>query len=123
MMCGTCSNENAIKMMFMKYMHKQRNGRVEFNSEEIESTMLNQSPGSKTINHVKLIARKKGPKKFHGFFFFLLQDHPNFPFWLLEAVSMVEPLVFYLVPIPDPFMELIFQLFHGQKQVFSRQNI
>merc|ERR1719510_2878760 len=46
MMCGTCSNENAIKMMFMKYMHKQRNGRVEFNSEEIDSTMLNQSPGS-----------------------------------------------------------------------------
>ena len=36
---------------------------------------------------------------------------------------MVEPLVFYLVPIPDPFMELIFPLFHGQKQVFSRQNI
>ena len=34
---------------------------------------------------------------------------------------MVEPLVFYLVPIPDPFMELIFQLFHGQKQVISRQ--
>ena len=30
---------------------------------------------------------------------------------------MVEPLVFYLAPIPDPFMELIFPLFHGQKQV------
>ena len=122
MMCGTCSNENAIKMMFMKYMHKQRNGRVEFNSEEIESTMLNQSPGSKQffLTFHDIDFTKKILRNFTDFFF-LLQDHPNFPFWPLEAVSMVEPLVFYLVPIPDPFMELIFQLFHGQKQVFSRQ--
>ena len=76
-MCGTCSNENAIKMMFMKYMHKQRNGRVEFNSEEIESTMLNQSPGSKRIYFVKLISRKKGPKKFHGFFFLSSSGSPK----------------------------------------------
>ena len=59
-MCGTCSNENAIKMMFMKYMHKQRNGRVEFNSEEIDSTMLNQSPGSPKLS----ILAFKG--SFHG---------------------------------------------------------
>merc|ERR1711981_309467 len=50
MMCGTCSNENAIKMMFMKYMQKQRGNRLEFNSEEIESTMLNQSPGSPKLS-------------------------------------------------------------------------
>merc|ERR1719492_373030 len=56
----SCSNENAIKMMFMKYMHKQRNGRVEFNSEEIESTMLNQSPGSPKLS----ILAFKG--SFHG---------------------------------------------------------
>ena len=26
MMCGTCSNENAMKMMFMKYMDTLRQG-------------------------------------------------------------------------------------------------
>ncbi len=31
MMCGTCSNENAMKLMFMKYMERARGGRIDFN--------------------------------------------------------------------------------------------
>merc|ERR1711936_1055905 len=34
MMCGTCSNENGIKMIFMRYMHQQRGGRSSFTEEE-----------------------------------------------------------------------------------------
>ena len=30
MMCGTCSNENAMKLLFMKYAEKMRGGRVDF---------------------------------------------------------------------------------------------
>jgi len=50
MMCGTCSNENAIKLMFMKYMDKQRGGRVNFTQEEVDSTMKNQAPGSPKLS-------------------------------------------------------------------------
>jgi hypothetical protein len=31
MMCGTCSNENAMKLMFMKYMERARGDRIDFN--------------------------------------------------------------------------------------------
>merc|ERR1711981_367323 len=60
MMCGTCSNENAIKMMFMKHMQKQRGNRLDFNAEEIETTMLNKAPGSPKLS---ILAFKGG---FHG---------------------------------------------------------
>merc|ERR1719516_292344 len=50
MMCGTCSNENAIKMMFMTYMDKLRGGRKEFTTEELQSTMKHQAPGSPKLS-------------------------------------------------------------------------
>jgi len=50
MMCGTCSNENAIKLMFMKHMQKQRGGRVGFTQEELDTTMINQAPGSPKLS-------------------------------------------------------------------------
>jgi len=50
MMCGTCSNENGIKMMFMRYMQKQRGGRTEFNKEELDSVLKHQAPGSPTLS-------------------------------------------------------------------------
>jgi len=50
MMCGTCSNENAIKLMFMRYMDKQRGGRVEFTEEELMTTMTNSAPGSPKLS-------------------------------------------------------------------------
>ena len=60
MMCGTCSNENAIKLMFMKYMDKQRDGRIDFTQEELETTMRHEAPGSPKLS---VLAFKGG---FHG---------------------------------------------------------
>ncbi|KAG5346135.1 GABT protein, partial [Acromyrmex charruanus] len=45
MMCGSCSNENAFKNIFIWYAEKQRQGKP-FTKEEIESCMINQIPGS-----------------------------------------------------------------------------
>ncbi|XP_046425217.1 4-aminobutyrate aminotransferase, mitochondrial [Neodiprion fabricii] len=45
MMCGSCSNENAFKNIFLWYAAKKRHG-APFTKEEMESCMINQSPGS-----------------------------------------------------------------------------
>lgn len=60
MMCGTCSNENGIKLMFMRYMHKQRQGRTEFTDAELNSVLTNEAPGSPNLS---ILAFKGG---FHG---------------------------------------------------------
>ncbi|PBC26106.1 4-aminobutyrate aminotransferase [Apis cerana cerana] len=45
MMCGSCSNENAFKTIFIWYAEKQRKG-SSFTKEEIETCMINQLPGT-----------------------------------------------------------------------------
>jgi len=60
MMCGTCSNENGIKMMFMRYMNNQRGGRVEFTQEELSTVLKHEAPGSPKLS----ILSFKGA--FHG---------------------------------------------------------
>ncbi|XP_033326454.1 4-aminobutyrate aminotransferase isoform X1 [Megalopta genalis] len=45
MMCGSCSNENAFKNIFIWYAEKHRKG-APFTKEEMESCMMNQLPGS-----------------------------------------------------------------------------
>merc|ERR1712183_1255911 len=35
-----------FQMMFMRYMHKQRGGRVDFNPEELNSVLKHEAPGS-----------------------------------------------------------------------------
>lgn len=45
MMCGSCSNENAFKTIFIWYAEKQRKGNS-FTKEEIETCMMNQLPGT-----------------------------------------------------------------------------
>lgn len=50
MMCGSCSNENALKNIFIWYQHKQRGGSSDFSREETESCMVNQSPGSPSLS-------------------------------------------------------------------------
>ncbi|XP_043676373.1 4-aminobutyrate aminotransferase, mitochondrial [Vespula pensylvanica] len=45
MMCGSCSNENAFKNIFMWYAEKQRKG-APFTKEEMQTCMINLSPGS-----------------------------------------------------------------------------
>ncbi|XP_064415124.1 4-aminobutyrate aminotransferase, mitochondrial isoform X2 [Latimeria chalumnae] len=44
MACGSCSNENAFKTIFIWYRKKER-GQVEITKEEQETCMINQSPG------------------------------------------------------------------------------
>ena len=45
MMCGSCSNENAFKAIFFWYADRKRQG-APFTKEEMESCMINQSPGA-----------------------------------------------------------------------------
>ncbi|BES97655.1 4-aminobutyrate aminotransferase [Nesidiocoris tenuis] len=59
MMCGSCSNENAYKMMFMNYMKNQRGGE-EFSQEDMDSCMMNKPPGAPKLS----ILSFKGA--FHG---------------------------------------------------------
>ncbi|XP_040829887.1 4-aminobutyrate aminotransferase, mitochondrial isoform X6 [Ochotona curzoniae] len=44
MACGSCSNENAFKTVFMWYRNKER-GQRGFSKEELETCMVNQAPG------------------------------------------------------------------------------
>lgn len=44
MACGSCSNENAFKSIFMWYRNKER-GRSKVSKEELETCMINQLPG------------------------------------------------------------------------------
>uniref|UniRef100_A0A4W2HJ79 4-aminobutyrate aminotransferase, mitochondrial n=1 Tax=Bos indicus x Bos taurus TaxID=30522 RepID=A0A4W2HJ79_BOBOX len=44
MACGSCSNENAFKTIFMWYRSKER-GQSSFSKEELETCMVNQAPG------------------------------------------------------------------------------
>lgn len=50
MMCGSCSNENAFKNMFLWYRRNQRGENVEFTEAEKQSCMINQAPGSPNLS-------------------------------------------------------------------------
>ncbi|KAJ1530693.1 hypothetical protein ONE63_005559 [Megalurothrips usitatus] len=50
MMCGSCSNENAYKNMFIRYRRQQRGENVDFSPEELQSCMINQAPGSPSLS-------------------------------------------------------------------------
>ncbi|CAH2086500.1 unnamed protein product [Euphydryas editha] len=50
MMCGSCSNENAFKSVFMWYRKRERGGKVDFTPEEMTSCMSNQPPGSPNLS-------------------------------------------------------------------------
>lgn len=58
MMCGSCSNENAYKAVFIKHMRDRRNG-AEPTALDNESAMLNQQPGAPRLAMIS----------FHGMFF------------------------------------------------------
>lgn len=49
MMCGSCSNENAFKLMHFKHMENERGGRP-FNQQEMDSCMVNQEPGTPNLS-------------------------------------------------------------------------
>uniref|UniRef100_A0A1B0GHR1 Uncharacterized protein n=2 Tax=Lutzomyia longipalpis TaxID=7200 RepID=A0A1B0GHR1_LUTLO len=44
MMCGSCSNENAYKAIFIWYRKTQRGEDVDFTKQEMESCMINKAP-------------------------------------------------------------------------------
>lgn len=50
MMCGSCSNENAFKNMFIAYRRKKRGENVDFSEEELTSCMVNQPPGAPKLS-------------------------------------------------------------------------
>ncbi|KAE8749650.1 hypothetical protein FOCC_FOCC003637 [Frankliniella occidentalis] len=50
MMCGSCSNENAYKNMFIRYRTQQRGEKVDFTPEELETCMVNKKPGSPDLS-------------------------------------------------------------------------
>lgn len=50
MMCGSCSNENAFKNMFLWYRKNARGENVDFTELEKTSCMINQQPGSPQLS-------------------------------------------------------------------------
>ncbi|KAJ8968861.1 hypothetical protein NQ317_016784, partial [Molorchus minor] len=50
MMCGSCSNENAYKAMFITYRKHQRGEKVDFTQEEMASCMINKPPGAPNLS-------------------------------------------------------------------------
>lgn len=57
MMCGSCANENAMKAAFIHFMDKKRGG-AKPKPEALNSTMINQPPGSPKLSFLS----------FHGAF-------------------------------------------------------
>ncbi|KAB7497577.1 4-aminobutyrate aminotransferase, mitochondrial, partial [Armadillidium nasatum] len=45
MACGSCSNENAFKIMYIWYRTRERGGSLDFTKEELESSLVNKPPG------------------------------------------------------------------------------
>ncbi|CAG9771088.1 unnamed protein product [Ceutorhynchus assimilis] len=58
MMCGSCSNENAYKALFLSYRARERGENVDFSELEMSTCMVNQPPGAP---HLSLLS-------FHGAF-------------------------------------------------------
>ncbi|RZC39908.1 4-aminobutyrate aminotransferase, mitochondrial-like, partial [Asbolus verrucosus] len=50
MMCGSCSNENAYKSMFITYRRKTRGENIDFSDLEKDSCMINQPPGAPDLS-------------------------------------------------------------------------
>lgn len=50
MSCGSCSNENAYKQIFIWYMKNQRGEDVDFSEQEKKSCMINLPPGAPKLS-------------------------------------------------------------------------
>ncbi|XP_023947315.2 4-aminobutyrate aminotransferase, mitochondrial [Bicyclus anynana] len=96
MMCGSCSNENAYKNVFMWYRLKERGGKLDFTPEEMASCMVNQPPGSPNLS----ILSFKG--SFHGRTFGALSTTRSKPIHKLDCPSFdwpVAPFPRYKYPL------------------------
>ena len=74
-----------IKMIFMRYMHKLRAGRVDFTQEELSSVLVNQAPGSPNLS----ILSFKGC--FHGRTIGLLSCSHSRPIQGVDIPTMFWP--------------------------------
>uniref|UniRef100_A0A6P7FJJ9 (S)-3-amino-2-methylpropionate transaminase n=1 Tax=Diabrotica virgifera virgifera TaxID=50390 RepID=A0A6P7FJJ9_DIAVI len=84
MMCGACSNENAVKQAFVAYRMRER-GNKDFSDEEKQSSIFNQPPGSP---HLSILSFNGA---FHGRTLGILSathskpiqklDFPSFNYW------------------------------------------
>ncbi|XP_026758126.2 4-aminobutyrate aminotransferase, mitochondrial [Galleria mellonella] len=98
MMCGSCSNENAYKAVFMWYRTKERGGKTDFTPEEMNSCMLNQSPGSPNLS----IMSFQG--SFHGRTFGALSTTRSKPIHKLDCPAFdwpVAPFPRYRYPLEE----------------------
>ncbi|XP_038215218.1 4-aminobutyrate aminotransferase, mitochondrial [Zerene cesonia] len=96
MMCGSCSNENAYKAVFMWYRTKQRGGKIDFTPEEMSSCMLNQQPGAPKMS---ILSFKGG---FHGRTFGALSTTRSKPIHKLDCPAFdwpVAPFPRYKYPL------------------------
>ncbi|XP_072943759.1 probable 4-aminobutyrate aminotransferase, mitochondrial [Epargyreus clarus] len=96
MMCGSCSNENAYKCVFIWYRTKERGGKVDFTPEEMNSCMINQPPGSPNLS----ILSFQG--SFHGRTFGALSTTRSKPIHKLDCPSFdwpVAPFPRYKYPL------------------------
>ncbi|CAH1170438.1 unnamed protein product [Phaedon cochleariae] len=50
MMCGSCSNENAYKCLFIAYQKHQRGEKIDFSDIEKESCLINEAPGAPKLS-------------------------------------------------------------------------
>ncbi|XP_003738558.1 4-aminobutyrate aminotransferase, mitochondrial [Galendromus occidentalis] len=88
MACGSCSNENAFKAVFIKYMADQRNGRAP-SPEELESCRYNKSPGSPNLSILSFDG------SFHGRTFGCLSTTHSKPIHKLDIPSFDWPIAKY----------------------------
>ncbi|CAG4909963.1 unnamed protein product [Colias eurytheme] len=96
MMCGSCSNENAYKAIFMWYRTKQRGGKTDFTPEELASCMVNQQPGAPKMS---ILSFKGG---FHGRTFGALSTTRSKPIHKLDCPAFdwpVAPFPRYKYPL------------------------
>lgn len=98
MMCGSCSNENAYKAVFMWYRNKQRGGVLDFSAEELNSCMINQPPGSPSLT---IMSFEGG---FHGRTFGALSTTRSKPIHKLDCPAFdwpVAPFPRYKYPLSE----------------------
>ncbi|XP_053625682.1 4-aminobutyrate aminotransferase, mitochondrial [Plodia interpunctella] len=85
MMCGSCSNENAYKAVFMWYRKKERGGKIDFTPEELSSCMTNQPPGSPNLSILSFHG------SFHGRTFGALSTTRSKPIHKLDCPAFPWP--------------------------------
>ncbi|CAH2073992.1 unnamed protein product, partial [Iphiclides podalirius] len=86
MMCGSCSNENAYKTALMWYRTKERGGKTDFTTDEMESCMMNQPPGAPDLS---IMSFNGG---FHGRTFGALSTTRSKPIHKLDCPAFDWPM-------------------------------